>query len=330
MRERLAGELKNAVHVEREGDTLHLAVDRPVGSLRVAAFGNELVVETSAGGFTVELPAAPRPLLEVALPDGARHRAAERRLPLEGPANFRDLGGYPAADGHRLRWGRLFRADSLFKLTERDVAYLEALGLASVCDLRGVGELDEEPNPLAGRDAFRYRHDALGGHSVQPSVWRERFESGDLGDLDATWLARSYCEMLDECAATFHGIVTSFAEADALPVVFHCTAGKDRTGILAALLLSWLGVPRSVVLADYALTGHFTGGSDQDFAVQLRERGIDPEKVLALFSSEPFLMEIALDRLEAEYGGAERYLREHAAVAPEALEVLRRELLEPA
>jgi protein-tyrosine phosphatase len=328
MHRRLADELQNAVHVERDGRTLHLAVDRPVGSLRVAAFGSELDVVPTDAGFAVEIPAEPRPLLDVALPDGARHRAAERRLPLDGPTNFRDLGGYPAADGHRVRWGCLFRADSLYKLTERDMAYLERLGLASVCDLRGEAELDEEPNPLADRDAFQYRHDALGGHAVQPSEWRRRFETGDLGDLDSTWLARSYCEMLDQCAATFQRIVTSFAEAGALPVVFHCTAGKDRTGILAALLLSWLGVPRSVVLADYALTGHFTGGRDEDFAAQLRERGIDPKKVMALFSSEPFLMEIALDRLEAEYGGADRYLREHAEVPAEALEALRRELLE--
>jgi protein-tyrosine phosphatase len=260
--------------------------------------------------------------------DGREELVAERLLPLEGAQNFRDLGGYPAGEGGRVRWGRVFRSDSLSALTAADLALLERVGLRLVCDFRGDAEVEGEPNRCAGRAAFDYWRLPLGDRSVQPAEWRRRFESGDFGEIDASWLTRSYRGMMDECAADLGAVFRRLARGDGLPAVLHCTAGKDRTGVAVALLLLLLGVPRELVIEDYALTGRFTEGRIRAAERFFRERGIDPDRVRALLGSEPATLAAALDHLDAGHGGAERWARERAGLAAGELEALRDALVE--
>jgi len=273
------------------------------------------------------LPAAERHVLVVCGADGHEELVAERLLPLEGAQNFRDLGGYPTRSGRAVRWGAVFRSDSLASLSDADLAYLERLGLRLVCDFRGDAEVAEEPNRLAGRPPFEYSRHPLGDVTVQPSEWRRRFESGELGDVDASWLARSYRGMLDSCAPAFGAVFRRLTREDGLPAVLHCTAGKDRTGVSAALLLLLLGVPRELVIEDYALTGRYTAGRIRAAERFFRERGIDPARVAALMGSEPATLAAALDHLEAAHGGAERWARERAGLADAELAALREALL---
>ncbi|MEN8162075.1 MAG: tyrosine-protein phosphatase [Myxococcota bacterium] len=223
--------------------------------------------------------AAPRHYLLVIGADGHEELVAERLLPLEGAENFRDVGGYPSADGRRVRWGAVFRSDSLATLSEADLSTLDALGLRLVCDFRGDAEVEEEPNLLAGRASVRYWRRPLGDSNVQPAEWRRRFESGDFGDIDSGWLTRSYRGMIDRSAPDLAAVFRRLAAADAVPAVLHCTAGKDRTGVAVALLLLLLGVSRDCVIEDYALTAHFTGDRIRAAERYFRERGIDPERV---------------------------------------------------
>lgn len=284
-----------------------------------------------AGGARLplaSLPVADRHFALVVGADGGEELVFERLLPLEGAQNFRDLGGYPAGEGGRVRWGRVFRSDSLSALTAGDLALLERVGLRLVCDFRGDAEVEDEPNRCAGRAPFEYWRLPLGDRSVQPAEWRRRFESGDFGEVDASWLTRSYRGMIDECAADIAAVFRRLAREDGLPAVLHCTAGKDRTGVAVALLLLLLGVPRELVVEDYALTGRFTEGRIRSAERFFRERGIDPERVRALLGSEPTTLTAALDHLDAAHGGAERWAREHAGLEPDELRALRERLVE--
>jgi protein-tyrosine phosphatase len=275
------------------------------------------------------LPEADRHFLVVVGADGHEELVAERLLPLEGAQNFRDLGGWPAHAGRRVRWGRVFRSDSLSELTAADLARLERLGLRLVCDFRGDAEVEQEPNRLAGRAPFAYWRQPLGDRSVQPAEWRRRFESGDFGEIDASWLTRSYRGMIDDCAREIGAVFRRLAGEQGLPAVLHCTAGKDRTGVAAALLLLLLGVPREHVIEDYALTGLYTGDRIRSAERFFRERGIEPSRVRALLGSEPSTLSAALDHLDEVHGGAERWARERAGLAEDELVALREALLEP-
>ena len=326
------------LHVRREGD--HLVIHSGASHEGAAVFAGSApdridraraVARLAAGARLplAGLPEADRHFLVVVGADGHEELVAERLLPLEGAQNFRDLGGYPTLAGRRVRWGRVFRSDSLSDLTGADVARLERLGLRLVCDFRGDAEVEDEPNRLAGRAPFDYWRQPLGDRSVQPAEWRRRFESGDFGEIDASWLTRSYRGMIDDCAPEIGAVFRRLAREEGLPAVLHCTAGKDRTGVTAALLLLLLGVPREHVIEDYALTGLYTEGRIRAAERFFRERGIEPERVRALLGSEPSTLAAALDHLDEAHGGAERWARECAGLAEEEFLALREALLEP-
>lgn len=167
---------------------------------------------------------------------------------LEGCFNFRDLGGYQTTDGRSMRTGRIFRADGLQRLTTADLDRLEhEIGLGLVIDLRSSDEVRED-----GRGAIeeRIRIDHM---PLFPEA-RERGESRrsevsemlkDMGQL--------YYLMLQAAAAPIAQVVCTLADSET-PAVFHCAAGKDRTGVISALLLSILGVPEETIVADYAFS----------------------------------------------------------------------------
>ena len=170
-----------------------------------------------------------------------------RLIPLTAVHNFRDLGGYPAADGRSTRWRTLFRADGLYRLAGDDLEAVRELGLRTVIDLRSDAELAE-------RGTFPHEEHPVTFHHVPviDSTWQhlDRPEA----DEPVAFLEWAYNDMLRQGPHRFVEAIEQLSQVDALPAVFHCAAGKDRTGVLAMLLLGSLGVPHDYIVADYALT----------------------------------------------------------------------------
>ncbi len=170
----------------------------------------------------------------------------DRLLPLAGCVNFRDLGGYPTADGRTTRWRRLFRSDGLSRLGEEDRALLAELGLATVIDLRTVIETESRGSFPDGLGGARYHHlpltDVLPG-SEDSAHWE-----------DPAFVSDRYLGMLAAGGGTVATVVELLAGVGGLPAVYHCSIGKDRTGILSAVILGFLGVPDELIVADYALS----------------------------------------------------------------------------
>ncbi len=160
--------------------------------------------------------------------------------------NFRDLGGYKTTDGRSVTWNRLFRADDLSRLSKTDSDRFARLGIRTVVDLRRPNEVDADGR-IPGFDGFTYRHI----HLIHP-LWPRR-EFADQAERVAYVMER-YRELSIDAAAGFGEALRLIADPDAAPLVFHCIAGKDRTGILAALTLSMLGVGDDDVADDYALS----------------------------------------------------------------------------
>jgi protein-tyrosine phosphatase len=172
-----------------------------------------------------------------------------RVITLHGVHNFRDIGGYPTTDGLVTRWGRLFRADGLYRLTEGDLDIVRSLGLRTVLDLRSDEEID-----LRGRFPFEYHPVEFHHIPIMDVTWAELPEV-EITDRDpAEFLEWAYTDMLRESADRFAQAIVRLSEPDSLPAVFHCAAGKDRTGVLAMLLLGALRVRTEYIVADYGLT----------------------------------------------------------------------------
>jgi protein-tyrosine phosphatase len=258
--------------------------------------------------------------------------ASEHALGLEGAPNFRDIGGYVAADGRRVRGGLLFRSGELSQLTAADAAKVDALGLTSVIDLRTKEERDHAPSLWlhAPPDIYDSPKDTLS------PIIRDVLADAGTAQGAKTGLVKFYAGMpdlyRDEYAEMFHRLA-----AGRLPMLVHCTAGKDRTGVAIAVLLSSLGVPRPTVIEDYVLTERLVppaaaaarrpgpvGGAAQ---AQTALAQLPEESRVALWRSDPVYIESALESIDQEYGSIGAYLDKGLKLNPAEIEALRREFL---
>ena len=257
---------------------------------------------------------------------GAAVLAAERVMPLEGASNFRDLGGYRTEDGGRTRWGMVFRADAPDRLTTADIAVIDRLGLQVAYDLRTDDERTQAPSALPAavrREAF-----AIGGDASRATPVGDLFRSGRVGAVPDDFLHRVYLDMGEQDALVLGRVLTGLAAPDGVPAVIHCTAGKDRTGLAAALLLSVLGVDDETVLDDYALSRvYFSESRMARLMPKLARLGLDEERYRAVFGAPRHAMASTLDKLRGQYGSVEDYLIGRAGVTPATIAALRERLV---
>ncbi|MFI6985277.1 tyrosine-protein phosphatase [Embleya sp. NPDC050154] len=234
-----------------------------------------------------------------------------RHIPFRRLHNFRDLGGYAAADGRTVAWGRLYRSDSLGNLGGDDAEQFFALGVRTVVDLRYPHEAD--------------RHGRIPAHAsfVYHNVCTEHrpWDQASLGpDTDvARFLADRYAELALDGVAQIREVLDILAAADAPPAVFHCAAGKDRTGVIAALVLALLGVDEEDIVADYVLTELARDRLVADRRADHPDRPITwpgwgraPEAAMRLFLAEN----------AAAYGSLTRYAAERLGVDHALVEAL--------
>ncbi len=230
----------------------------------------------------------------------------DRLVVLDGVHNFRDLGGYVLGDGRTIGWGRLFRADGLYRLSDSDLDLLDAIGIRTVIDLRSGPEIEQY-----GTFPFERYPVAFHALSIIDATWHDAhvptFDESEQGEVDfLTW---AYRDMLAVGGDRFAQAIHQLAVPAAAPAVFHCAAGKDRTGVLAALVLGGLGVHRDVIVADYGLTRAgmermrtWVESNHPDMAARMNET---PSFMLA---AHPQAMANTLDELVAEHGSIRNYL----------------------
>jgi protein-tyrosine phosphatase len=232
-----------------------------------------------------------------------------RAITLEGAHNVRDLGGYPLADGRTIAWRRLLRGDGLHGLTADDLAVLAPLGLATVIDLRRDDEVAERgtfPTERLPVELVRL--------PVLDTTWMEldRPDFSTADDPEVAFLCWAYEDMVTEGGPTFGAALSRLARPGALPAIFHCAAGKDRTGILAALLLTAIGVDDEVVAADYALTAVAMTRMRQWYAVHDPDLAARMDEVPSMFfAARPEAMLVTLELVRARHGSIAGYLAEH-------------------
>lgn len=241
--------------------------------------------------------------------------AGARWVTFEGATNFRDLGGYPALLGRQTRWGLVYRSGNLHHLTAKDLERFERLGVKAVFDLRGGTERRLEPDPVASFH-MPVLDEAASSEAASVLVARSAREAEEA-------LFHIYWGMLERRAAVFGQLLSHLAEPENLPAVVHCAGGKDRTGLAAALLLSTLGVPREVVLEDYALSGEVPAAGSQSLRQALAGAGVPSEAASVLLESPPGPMARCLLEIDRRYGSTEAYLLGPAGVAPATLSRLR-------
>lgn len=219
-----------------------------------------------------------------------------RHIALGGTLNFRDTGGYPVAGGGFTRWRQLLRSDGLHRVDSQGLEVLGALGLRTVLDLRTNEETRIAPSPLDGLAR-------AGALTMQVPL------IGDDFDALPAELTGIYDFIIDQRGMAIGAAVRSLARPGALPALVHCTAGKDRTGIVVAFALAAVGVPDEFVTADYALSGTYLDPQHAPAIGHVQEStGLGERLTAALLASPPELIARALDRARRQAGSITNYL----------------------
>ncbi|OEJ27356.1 protein-tyrosine-phosphatase [Streptomyces agglomeratus] len=284
------------------------------------------------------LPASAFAVPETATTSAVAQGETARRIPLQGAINVRDLGGYRTYGGQEVRYGQVYRADALSKLTDSDVAALARLGLAKVVDFRVAAEIqydgaDRLPagltptsRPVTDNGLFARLMTAIGSRDP---VRQEEL----LGDGRAAAFMRDVYRTFvtsPENRARFAETLRDIADSDRRsPLLYHCTAGKDRTGWTSYVLLRALGVPSRTAERDYLASNTYRAAHDAKVRDGLKQSGMmqNPDLLIPLQEVRLEYLDAALERMKAEYGGFDRYLTQGLGLDRRTLAKLRAGLL---
>jgi protein-tyrosine phosphatase len=240
-----------------------------------------------------------------------------RHLPVEGSYNIRDLGGYPTQDGRTTRPGILIRAGNLAQVTPAGAQQLLGFGAKTIIDIRDEWEVEKYPDVFAQSPAVKYANVPFIGNSLSSGeIWKARTQT--CNRLDGL-----YEIFLDACQPQVAAIITALAESEPA-AVFHCHAGKDRTGLVSALLLGAAGVPAQVIAEDYAETSRQINELVAGWRAAAQKEGQDMQKFERDTGAVAETMLSTLNHLEQRYGGVTNYLLQCGVSQRQLTELLAR------
>jgi protein-tyrosine phosphatase len=254
---------------------------------------------------------------------------------MQGVRNFRDIGGHLTASGARVRTGRIYRAGHLADATDDDLRTLEQLGIGLVIDFRGPADIADEGDdrlPPGARLVAIPMFDPARGADIRtllyegpPELIAETFGEGRASEA----MARGAANLVTDTTRVeqYGEMLRTIIEADA-PTIIHCSAGKDRTGWAASLMLLALGVPERTII-DHYLESNQHRRDQTDRLAQFRRAGIDPAILEPFFGVSEEYKRAALSALDERWGGIDRYLHEGLGITDAEISRFRDEMLEP-
>lgn len=297
--------------------------DEKLGQINIYMADNPDFVETSenliatveGGEYKVAVPKDKRVYFILKAENGARIRVAERVMPMDNLTNFRDIGGYLTVDGKRTKWGKLFRSAAHDGITARDVEYLQQLGVKTVVDYRTTAEGADHPDVKVEGVAYHHLCPFDESNATNTLDKKQQQQQRSVEQVKAMMAGINRSLVGDtHCNKTYTGLVQIALDPAQVPVVQHCTSGKDRVGAGAATLLMALGVPRETIMEDYLLSNE-NQLSAQKMSAGVTSGGqeITPEMMqmfAVLTKVHPEYLEALFDEIDKKWGGTEGYLHD--------------------
>jgi protein-tyrosine phosphatase len=252
--------------------------------------------------------------------------SAQRHVVLQGSPNFRDLGGYATSDGHHVKWGELYRGGDISKLTDADLDTLKNRHITYDVDLRGHREVAQAPDRInPGTDYILLPAGSDGGLSS----WMKGISTAR-GTKGGDSLMVAFYSNTDSLALRYKPF---FGKLLALPpgqsLLFHCSAGKDRTGIGAALLLYTLGVPYNTIVNDYLASNYYRKDLNAKSSSQMHKAmHVDPDVAKAMMGVKKMDLDATFNAINQKYGSVDNYLRTQLGLDDQKIALLKQKFLE--
>ena len=259
--------------------------------------------------------------------DSAFQNEDYRLLPMDGAHNTRELGGYKTADGLSVKWGMLFRSDKLSDISKTDQAYLQNLGIKKIIDFRSKEEKAEDPDIIPKGISYIEMPISVDG------AMRSKIEAvlkGETNKEVKSFLIDANKEFVSDYVEVYENFLRGLID-DEGPILFHCTAGKDRAGFAAAITLIALGVSKEDVIKDYMKTNQFTKKRIEEIIKQIELMTLyqtDAEILRPLLGVEREYIETAFHTAEEEYGSLENFIKNGLNMSDEDIKKLRNKFLE--
>lgn len=259
--------------------------------------------------------------------DSAFQNEDYRLLPMDGAHNTRELGGYKTADGLSVKWGMLFRSDKLSDISKTDQAYLQNLGIKKIIDFRSKEEKAEDPDIIPKGISYIEMPISVDG------AMRSKIEAvlkGETNKEVKSFLIDANKEFVSDYIEVYENFLRGLID-DEGPILFHCTAGKDRAGFAAAITLIALGVSKEDVIKDYMKTNQFTKKRIEEIIKQIELMTLyqtDAEILRPLLGVEREYIETAFHTAEEEYGSIENFIKNGLNISDEDIKKLRNKFLE--
>ncbi len=262
-------------------------------------FSKPLVEGKMSGTYPLDVNNATRSYFQLETKEG-KAILAERHLPMEGGFNFRDLGGLRNKKGKYLKWGKLFRSDELSNLTESDLNYLAGIPIRTVIDFRSESEIEQAPDKLPASVNLDRNLNIEPGNIMSSNI---EFDI-DTIDFNQLMIEMNRALVSDSaCIAQYTEFFRIVQDENNIPLLYHCTAGKDRTGMGTALILFSLGMEEEVVMNDYLLSAEYIKGKFENIVKAYPM--IEP-----LMTVKREFLQAGIDEIKTKYGSIENYLTE--------------------
>ncbi|MEH0154554.1 tyrosine-protein phosphatase [Limibacter armeniacum] len=252
---------------------------------------------------------------------------SERHIQLEGAHNFRDIGGIRTTEGYQVKWGVIYRSDKLSELTENDFSKLAKLNVQTICDFRSGVEVSEEPDTWPNLEQVNAVSLPIGDSTMTDK--KEMLANLRSGNFDAdSMMYEANRGFVLTYADKYKKFFSVLLEDQSYPLLFHCTGGKDRTGLASALILSAVGVDRETITSEYLMTNYFTYGKTEDMLKKAALLyGIDSDVLRKMMGVKREFIQGAYDAIAEKYGTVDNFLEQELGVGAREKELLKEKLL---
>ncbi len=254
---------------------------------------------------------------------GDKSILTERHIEMDGPVNFRDVGGLKTKEGKQVKWGLIYRADKLSELSDKDHAKFKELNIQTVVDFRTNRETKEEPDNLPQNQKIKYVHLPTGEENMVAMAWLDSLRKVKRDQLDE-FMIGFYKQIPLKWTSNYKSLFKEFANKKSPPLVFHCTAGKDRTGIASALFLYTLGVDMDLIMKEYELSNYYRKEANKEYTKMFTQYGIDPGIGMVLMGVKGFYMKEIFETIEKQYGSLDAFLESELGVTKKVKAKLRK------
>lgn len=250
--------------------------------------------------------------------------SAKRKVDLQGAVNFRDLGGYTTTDGHHVKWGKIYRSADMSKLTDKDLATLKSRNIGYDVDLRGTQESAKAPDRInPGTD---YILCPAGSDQMTGNMMAKLKDPNVNGDSLMIEFYQNTTYLTDRYKP-FFGKLLALPKDKSL--VFHCTAGKDRTGVGAALLLYSLGVPYDTIVQDYEATNYYRSAENNRSTIAMtRMMGMSDKVAKSMMGVKKEYLDATFAAIKSQYGSVDNFLKNQIGLDDKEMKELKTKFLE--